>query len=311
VVFLSIEFFRGRAERDRPRRARRWILAVALAAGLVFVGNAWTREFFWRRFGGSWTGLRHAAIRDPFLFFAHAVSLVASPNKGLIFYAPLAVVGLFGIRRILAGRPRTGIFVALTFGGLVAGFSLLKIWADETWGPRYLHAAVAPLLLCLAVPAGEHGKALRRLSAALAAVVGGAVSLLGVLFFYGGPYDAAKAAGQNTLEAIQGDVVWNPIRFALRVLPAALHPAGSHLWVASHYWWFVRPAGSAPEPVIDLARYAHFQSVLLAAGTPSGVRLALAACGVGGAGLIALAIRQTRKENRAGPLSSASSPRSR
>ena len=132
-------------------------------------------------------------------------------------------------------------------------------------------------------------------------MIGGAVSLLGVLFVYGGPYDAAKAAGQNTLEAIQGDVVWNPIQFALRVLGAALHPAGSHVWVASHYWWFARPAGSAPEPVIDLAKYAHFQSMLLAGGTPPGVRLALSACGIGGAVLVALAIRETRKESEVLP----------
>lgn len=296
VVFLAIGFLRDREEL-RSRRARLLILSVAIGSVLVFAANAWTREFFWRRFGGSWTSVQRALIHDPFLFLAHAVSLVASPNKGLIFYAPLAVLGLFGVRRIVADRPRTGIFVALTFGGLVAGFSFLKIWADETWGPRYLHTAVAPLLLCLAVPGPEATRALRRLLAGFAAVMGAAVSLLGVLFVYGGAYDAAKAAGQNTLEAIQGDVVWNPIRFELRLLAAALQPAGSHVWVASHYWWFTRPAASAPEPVVDLARYAHFQPVLLSAGTPPGVRLALSACGIGGAVLVALAIRETRRES--------------
>jgi len=300
VAFLGFEFFRGRTE-ERPRKARVAMLAAALGTGLVFAVNAWTREFFWRRFGGSWTNFRHSLIRDPFLFLAHAVSLVASPNKGLLFYAPLAVLGLFGLRRVVAGRPRTGAFVALTFGGLVAGFSLLKIWADETWGPRYLHAAVVPLMLCLAVPGGDAARVIRRLLATCAALLGGAVSLLGVLFVYGGPYDAASAAGQNTLEAIQGDVVWNPIRFAVRILGVALHPAGSHLWVASHYWWFVRPPGSAPEPVVDLAKYAHFQSRLLAAGTPPGVRLSLSACAVAGAILVARAIRETRRESRAEP----------
>ncbi len=299
VAFLGIEFLGGRTAEERSRKARPGILVAVFAALLVFLGNAWTRELFWRRFGGSWSGLRHALIHDPFLFFAHAVSLVASPNKGLVFYAPLAILGLFGVRRVIAGRPRVGIFVALTFGGLVAGFSLLKIWADETWGPRYLHTAVVPLLLCLAVPGGDAARVARRLLAGCAAMLGGAVSLLGVLFVYGGPYDAARIAGQNTLEAIQGDVVWNPIRFALRILGTALHPAGSHLWVAAHYWWFVRPAGAPPEAVIDLAKYAHFQSVLLADATPPGVRAALSACAIGGAILIARAIRETRKESRA------------
>jgi hypothetical protein len=126
-------------------------------------------------------------------------------------------------------------------------------------------------------------------------MLGGAVSLLGVLFVYGGPYDAAKAAGQNTLEAIQGDVVWNPIRFALRLLVVALHPARPHVWVASHYWWFAKPPGSAPEPEIDLSKYAHFQSAVVAAGQPPGVRVLLAVCGLGGLLLVGLALREVRR----------------
>jgi hypothetical protein len=269
---------------------------------LVFVVNAWTREFFWRSFGGSWATVQHAFVHDPFLFLAHAISLVASPNKGLIFYAPLAVIGLFGIRRLIAEHPRTGLFVALAFGGLAAGFSFLRDWADETWGPRFLHAAVAPLLLCLAIPSRDAARTFHRLLAGCAAMLGGAVSLLGILFVYGGPYEAAKAVGQNTREAIQGDLVWNPIQFAFRLLGAALHPSGSHIWVASHSWLFARPAGSAPDPAIDLAKYAHFQSALLDGGTPPGARVALAACGIGGAVMIALAVRETRKERETVPL---------
>jgi uncharacterized protein YqgC (DUF456 family) len=134
VAFLAIGFFRDRAEL-RSRKARLVILSVAIGSVLVFAANAWTREFFWRRFGGSWTSVQHALIHDPFLFLAHAVSLVASPNKGLVFYAPLAVLGLFGVRRLIAERPRTGIFVALAFGGLAAGFSFLKNGRTRPGGP--------------------------------------------------------------------------------------------------------------------------------------------------------------------------------
>jgi len=287
VAFLVFVFFRDRAPGD-PRKLWRSLAAAAAAGILVIGGNAWTREFFWRRFGGSWANVQHTFVHDPFLFLFNAVSLVASPNKGLLFYAPLAVFGLCRIPRAISVRRRTGLFAALTFACLVAGFAFLKIWSDETWGPRYLHSAVAPLMLCLAFPASRPGRfRARRLLAAAAGILGGIVSSLGILFPYGAPYHASRLAGQNTLEAIQGDVVWNPIRFDLRLLECALRPERERIWVAAHYWWFFKTPGSAAEPAIDLSRYVHFDPLVLAPGTRAGIVFRLVACGLAGAVLVA------------------------
>jgi len=290
VGFLCVLYFRDQAVLD-PAGSRRRIVWTGVAAIAVFGANSWTREFFWKPFGGSWENLRHALIHDPFAYLFHATSLLSSPNKGLLFYAPLAFAGLLALPRACRERPRIGVFAALTAGGLVAGFSLLKIWADETWGPRYLHTAIAPLLIVLALTPVSFRGVWRRSLLAAAAAFGAGVSLLGVLFFYGGPYHAAVQAGQGTLEAIQGDTVWNPIRFDLRLLETMARGAGPGAkWTAAHYWWFFKPPGSPPEPVVDLARYAHFQSWIFGSATKPGVVLLLAGFGVAGLAMIALFI---------------------
>ena len=74
--------------------------------------------------------------------------------------------------------------------------------------------------------------------ACLLATAGLVVSLLGALFYYGLASAAARIAGQSNLEWIQGDVVWNPIRFDLRLLRVILDGGRGKEWVAAHYWWF-------------------------------------------------------------------------
>jgi hypothetical protein len=234
----------------------------------------------------------HTLVRDPVLYIFHAVSLVVSPNKGLLFYAPLAVLGLVGIGGAYRKNRRIAIFAALTTFGLVGGFSSLKIWSDETWGPRYLHSAIAPLLMCLALSDGILGRRAGRVTAFLSAAAGLLVSLLGALFYYGQAFGAARIAGQSNLEWLQGDVVWNPIRFDLRLLRVILDGGRQKEWVASHYWWFFREPGSSPEAVIDLSRFAHLQGFLFRPECPPAVRVLLILAGLSGLAILLFVSRQ-------------------
>jgi hypothetical protein len=291
AAYLAVIYF-GDATRRDGRRVRRAVAISAVIALVIFAGNAWTRELFWGKFGGSRASVMHTLVRDPFLYIFHVVSLVSSPNKGLLFYAPLAVLGLVGIGGVFRRSRRVAIFAILTTSGLVGGFSLLKIWSDETWGPRYLHSAIAPLLLCLALSDGVLGRRVGRAVACLLAAAGLVVSLLGALFYYGWTSAAARIAGQSNLEWIQSDVVWNPIRFDLRLLRVILDGGRGKEWVAAHYWWFFREPGSPPEAVIDLSRYAHLQGVLFRPECPPAARVLLVLSGLSGLGILLFAFRR-------------------
>ena len=105
-----------------------------------------------------------------------------------------------------------------------AGFiSLLIVTSDEVWGPRYMHVAIAPLLVCI-------GAAWPRLDwkiglpLAVLAIAGLVFSFLGAFSIYGVPSSAMREAGQNTMEWIDGDPVWTGPIFEARLVRAWLKP---------------------------------------------------------------------------------------
>jgi hypothetical protein len=85
---------------------------------------------------------------------------------------------------------------------------MLIVTSDEVWGPRYMHVAIAPLLLCIGAAwpriHWKIGSAHRRVVAA----AGLLISFLGAFSYYGEFHSAMQAAGQNTMEWINGDTVW-------------------------------------------------------------------------------------------------------
>src|SRR5207253_5615063 len=103
--------------------------------------------------------------------------------------------------------------------GLMIGSAVVSWWSEETWGPRYLHSAVAPLLLCLAAARRDRPFRLKR-EVPLAALAGCGlfVSFLGVTFYYGLLHRAALASTRSNLETIQNDPGWNHVRFNLELL---------------------------------------------------------------------------------------------
>ncbi len=230
----------------------------------------------------------------------HAFAYFGSPNKSLLIYAPVVALSLAALRPAYRTHPRVVIFALLSLAGLVCGFSLVYMWAEETWGPRYLHASVAPLIVALAASKTSVGFRWRKQAPLLTtAVLGLAVSFLGSFFAYIHLHSAAMRSEQSTLEALQYDLRWNHVRFDLKLMKiwtrARLgHHSEPQPWPPAPHWWFERPPGAPPEKTIDLRELAIPQPILAqgwdeAKPIPQRVylilRLACLACLVLGLGL--------------------------
>ena len=261
VAYLAFEYFvRGRVS---------WRTGVKLAGSLALIGavfllNSYTRSLFWAKIGGTQGFLDQWMVRDVSSFFDNLISFFGSANKGLFVYAPVTVLGLLAIPLLRRGQHGLKWFTLLTLGGLAGGFSLLTDWSDETWGPRYLHSAVAPLVLCLGLIRPRFRARIWAPVAALA-LAGFCVAFLGAFFTYGSLQGAATLTGQDTLEAYQGDVVWNHIRFNARLLSIWMKNGGSQpsVWVPEHHWFYAVPPGAAPWKPVDLAPFAIPQSITM------------------------------------------------
>lgn len=158
------------AWRERERAASRLLaFGASLAAGLAV---AWAASAL--RFGGGANfGYGDEALRFTTPLLSGLAGLLVFPGRGLLFYAPLALVGpgrlLFrgvppAVRVLCGGAPLLLLLTVARFEGWHGG---------SAWGPRHL----LPVLPLLAVPA-----LLAPRRAALPAVAAGAaVNALGVL----------------------------------------------------------------------------------------------------------------------------------
>ncbi len=244
---------------DRSQRMIRIAAACVLVLGL-FVFNAWTRSFFWAQYGGSFAFIRPWMVSDAVSPFLNLAAFFGSPNKGLWVYSPVCFLGIFAIPRAWQQHRDVTLFALLTLGGLAGGFSLLTNWSDETWGPRYLHSTICPLLLVLAVGFPKPTRVFRA-ALALSAVLGFGAALLGVAFYYGALVRAANTTGVNTLENYQGNIQLNHLRFNAALLDEWWHPA-HNTWSTAPRWFFEKPADAPAVKSIDLAEYAVPQPIL-------------------------------------------------
>ncbi|MCI0524365.1 MAG: hypothetical protein L0Y75_03795 [Acidobacteria bacterium] len=205
---------------------------------------------------------------NPLLMLFHAFSCFGSINKSLLIFAPVTALSLISVKRAYSKHPRIVIFSLLTLFGLLGGFSLLYMWAEETWGPRYLHSAIAPLILCLAGAVSDKPFRWRREITLLAVMVlGVAASFLGSFFYYGKLHDAATRSLHSTLEEIQHDPTLNHLRFNLALLKVwgrerLGQPDRPEPWPPSRHWWFSRPPDAPPEKTVELCDYADPQPLL-------------------------------------------------
>ena len=312
AVYLLFAFFRRGPESAGGRR----IFPAGAAAILVaafFALNAWTRTFWWAQLGGTRHVIDKWLVRDPFVFLAHFVSLFGSANKGLFFYAPILIAAvLAGGAAWRRDRPVV-VFALLTTVGLAAGFSAIRNWwADETWGPRYLHSAVGPIAILLgaAWARGSMPRTWRRAAVALG-VLGLVVSFLGVFFYYGALQGACTAAGQSTLETLQGDPIWNHVVFDGRLFRAWARGAGEPgarpaMWVPAHYWWYETPKDFRGWKGVDLGPLAVprpliFRRAASLAAVERRFRWASVGALALGLALLAVALARVRQEERGAP----------
>lgn len=265
------------AGRSWPRRAGETkppalhLLLIIFIAGVIFTVNAYARTLSPINGGGiGGTHLLYHMVRSPITFFLHLYSFFTSPNKGLIVYAPITLLCLGSLWRASRISAPIVIFALLALFGISGGFALSHIWAEESWGPRYLHSAVAPLTLCLALTRWQRPLLWRRELPLLATTaIGLPIALLGVIFYCGLMHVALTQYGQQTLETLQTDLRWNHIRFNIQLARIWLGAEGTGRaapvnWPPDLHWWYL-PASSDgyPPRVVDLRPLSTPQSLLL------------------------------------------------
>jgi hypothetical protein len=265
VYLIDCGFFRGhKSWADTLRTdALRMILVLATAASIYFANRHYSSRY-WDSYGGG-SGYFFSLLADsPARMAFQLFSYFGSVNKSLLLYAPVTALGLFTLPRAYRCDPRIVIFSVLTLAGMAGGFSLTYLWADETWGPRYLHEAILPLTICFAAarsgqgcPRSQEFRWRREAPLLAAAVLGVVISFLGSFFYYGRLHIAAIQVSQPALESLQHDPRMNHIEFNARLLKiwvrgrlgAADNP---DYWPSRYNWWFKKPADAAEEKSFDL-----------------------------------------------------------
>lgn len=200
---------------DRRRfLATKLLTAGAVSGGALLALAAWYHA---HRYGG--------VFASPLQQIGHTFDLAAgsianatygqllSSGKGLLFYAPIVSLALFGWPSFW----RLARAECLLFGGLalerVLFFSAWPRWdGGISWGPRFL-VPIVPLL----VLASGYARPARWLAVALAAL-SVLVQLPGVALLYTDPLDAAMDGMKANLEQIYFVPRYSPILVGLRLL---------------------------------------------------------------------------------------------
>jgi len=249
-------------DRWRSQHAQSFTIA-ALVVLIYFVGS-WGRSFYWGPLGGGINSFRPWLIDSPFQFFTNAVGVFGSPTKGLFVYAPITLLSVFAIPKIFRSDRSIAVFALLVTGCTVLFISIFRNPADETWGERYLHVAIAPLMLCIGYERPRFAWR-SQVPAMVLAVIGVCISFLGAFYYYGVLDFASKEAGQNTMEWITGDGVWNPVQFDARLFRVWLSDSGNSpvRWTPQHIWVWTAPPDAPPWRSINLRDYCTPQSFMV------------------------------------------------
>jgi hypothetical protein len=196
-------------------------------------------------------------------YFINVIGIFGSPTKGLLVYCPVLLGSLFVLPRVFRSHRPLAIFAVLITICTIAFTSILINPGADGWGPRYLHASVAPLVLCIGA-AWPRFNWRRSALLIVLSVIGVAISFLGVFSYYGARDSAMKATDQNTVEWQDGDPVWNPITFNARIFRVWLRNSPTPvLWTPWHNWQWTAPPDVMPWKTIDLREYCRPQSFMV------------------------------------------------
>jgi hypothetical protein len=259
IAYLAYFQFRGEW---RSRRAQ--LFVFVLLNGVLWAVGAWGRSYYWSPRGGAANSLRVWLIDSPLQFFTNMVGVFGSPTKGLLVYAPLLIASIYAVPLVFRTHREIATYATLLTACALGLMSLLTSPAGDGWGCRYMHLAIAPLVLCIGA-AWPSFRWRREAPLVVLAMAGVVISFLGAVYYYGARDFAMKDVGQNTLEWMNGDDVWNHVQFNSRLFRVWLLETGTApvLWTPEHIWVWSPPTGAQPWKSIDLRQYCQPQSLLL------------------------------------------------
>lgn len=250
-LYLALTWY----TQDRPfgvilRQFAAALLAFSLGAGLMLLYNA-------IRFGNPLDfGYHTANWQTPFLRGLYGLTF--SPGKGILWYAPVIVLGLFGLRPFFRRWPRETLLCA----GVPAGYLLLHsaytYWAGGwCWGPRF----VLPALPFLLLPASA---LLNRQDLPRAAELGLAILLaLGLIV-------QIPAVGGSYAHTLQQAYQASPDDFDARILYQPMHSPLIGQWTSFlQVTANLRGAGARAQLADLLSQAEPGDDILLLADSPS------------------------------------------
>jgi len=238
MVFLPALFFAGfiGAKRPRPEKVRQ---AVAFAAGgvipgVLFAVNAWLR--FGSPFDNGYPPMKYATPVYEGMF-----GLIFSPGKGLLWYAPVCIVVLFGLRQSMLAHRRYTLTILAIFVLHATVYARFEVWSGENaYGPRYLVPLLAVFVALLAPIIDSGSQWLRGVR--LAGVVGFLIpGLLGATMYFNAVYSyselhlMADINVEATPTPTQQYLAWNfqprssPLILELRAVPKLFENSAARL----------------------------------------------------------------------------------
>jgi hypothetical protein len=240
----------------------RQAVSAAFVIAAVWGVTELARRPYWNPHGGGYVNFRGWMVDQPLQIFMNAIGVFGSPTKGLFVFAPVLLLSVYAIPRAVRAQREITIFALMVTGLTTAFIALLIVQGDEIWGQRYLHVAVAPLLLLIGIawPRFEWKSQAPML---ILAAVGLAISFLGAFYYYGQRLTAVYDGGQNTMEWLVGDPVWNEIHFNAGEFRLWLKGCPPTRWTPAHNWVRESPAGPPPWKAIELRDYCQPQALLL------------------------------------------------
>lgn len=212
---------------------RSWVnglRSLAASLGPLVVAGGFVLAFNYYRFGSvldlGYGDEPATGFTTPLL--TGVALLLTSSGKGLLWFCPAVVAGLWGWRAFARAHPAPAALAALLLVSQLAFFGRWWAWhGDWSWGPRYL-VAMVPFLMWGWLPLWQH--VLRKPRSSLAALVvaigvttGVGVNALGVVVDFSAYYR----------------VVGHQLGQGADVADARTEPAFSPL--AGH-WWLLRAA---------------------------------------------------------------------
>ena len=262
--YLVFRYFRPASKLPLERSDWFKLFSVMALTGIAQFANHFAKSNYWVEGDAGLSYFRQLLVDDLAMAVLQAFSYFGSANKSLLVYCPVLVLSFLALGKAYRRQPKLVVFALLTISGMIGGFSIIQMWAEETWGPRYLHVAIAPLLLCLAATKSSVEFAWRKELLLLALLaIGFWVSLLGSLFPYVALHRAAIQSTQSTLEHIQYDLRWNHIRFNWQLLKLRIRgDSQAAWWPAPSHWWFAKPEDAPQEKPVDLREFATPQPML-------------------------------------------------